>query len=68
MTLNDWIHHTGATTGQVARALGVHRATVWRWIRDGRTPGMTHIRQIERLTEGAVTLEDWDHQRAKEDE
>lgn len=41
---------TGLTTGQVAERLGLHRSTVWGWIRSGALPSKK-IRGYESVSE-----------------
>ena len=58
MTLKEYLAHSGMTSSQVARALGVSPQYASR-LKDGlRTPSMALARKIEHLTEGQVRMQE----------
>ncbi len=58
MTLDDWLKKTGTTETAFGARIGLTQASVNRY-RRRRIPRAAIIQQIERATEGAVTLADW---------
>ena len=62
MTFKDWWElaaEAGWTVTSVAKMLGVSRQTVHRWIGGGRPRDWVMVLNVEILTDGAVTAEDW---------
>lgn len=66
MKLSDWCEAREISYRQLALWMGVHNATAWRWIQEKAIPSPERVAQIERITEGAVTLQDWYHTGASE--
>jgi hypothetical protein len=61
MKLADWLHTRSITPEQLRRMLGVpNRSTIHRWLDGSRRPSPDRLHQIELLTEGEVTRDDFD--------
>jgi transcriptional regulator with XRE-family HTH domain len=59
MRLKDWLTYNTVTQGAFAARVGVRRETVIRWCADENIPDMPKILEIERVTKGKVTADDW---------
>jgi len=68
MTLNEWAASVEADYRDIARWLDVHETTAWRWIRHITIPNARAIMLIENMTEGAVTMQDWHPENAREED
>lgn len=55
-----WLWTNRMTGADVARKLGVNRATVSQWRTKHHAPPEDMRRRIAKLTKGAVTEQDWD--------
>lgn len=68
MTLKDWLDQTRTNQTHFSRLIDVDRITVWRWLQGHSVPSSGTIMEIDRATEGAVTLSDWYPERVANDE
>ena len=67
MQLNEWCQMTGTTYKQIAQWANADETSAWRWVNNKAKPTPKRIAQIERLTEGAVTYQDWYQFNAQDD-
>lgn len=59
MTLNEWMAAHDVSPEQFAAKVGVHWATVYKWRSRAAFPRVAQLREIERVTGGAVTARDF---------
>lgn len=61
MKLGDWLKQQGISQGDLAGQLDpkVTQGTVSHWCVGRHEPALEHVAQIARITNGAVTLDDW---------
>ncbi len=57
--LSKWIDGSGQTREQVAKALGVTKASLDRYCRSERTPSLGAALAIEKVTGGAISARSW---------
>lgn len=57
--LVEWMRMRGQTQRSFARELGVTQSGLSRWVSGPNVPSWTHIRTIERVTNGFIRLSDW---------
>lgn len=57
--LAEWIDRSNRTREQVAKALGVTKASLDRYCRGERTPTLGAALAIERVTGGAIPARSW---------
>ena len=62
MRLDKWITLVRTSNRQLAKKLNVSSTTVSRWIKSKRFPKVSELILIERITEGAVTANDFVNQ------
>ena len=60
MKLEEWIERSDVSVSEVARKLAVSRQTVHAWLRGEHMPNVHHMVLIFAVTEGSVTLHDFD--------
>ncbi len=58
-SLSKWIDGSGRTREQVAKALGVTKASLDRYCRGERTPTLGAVLAIEKITRGAIPARSW---------
>ena len=58
MRIEEYLQKKALTPFQFAARLGVNRSTVSRWLTGARAPSTEMAIEIERLTDGLVTVED----------
>lgn len=60
MKLADYLKANGIPASRFRRLLNLRdRSTLWRWLNGSRVPRPDRLRQIEYLTNGQVTAEDF---------
>jgi transcriptional regulator with XRE-family HTH domain len=59
MRLDEWMMAWGVGDVEFAAMLGLHRASVSRLRRGKREPSVALMREVAKLTDGAVTGNDW---------
>lgn len=59
MTLDTYLSRNRGELERLAGALAKDPSTLWRWRRGRSFPRPEDIREIEYLTDGAVTPADW---------
>jgi DNA-binding transcriptional regulator YdaS (Cro superfamily) len=67
MTLQEWAKKVAMSDATIARELGVAASTVWRWRKGIVLPSAWACAELEQLTEGAVTLQDFYPHNAREE-
>ncbi len=63
MQLTDWMRLSQHNDETLAKKLGVHETSVWRWRTGRRMPSKRLLQAVERLTNGAVTANDFINQK-----
>jgi len=58
--LRTWAASGGRKFGWIAEQVGVSRSTITAWIAGTVAPEADNRLRLERLTEGAVTVADWE--------
>ena len=59
MTLGDYLCDAQLSQQEFAVLVGTTQATVSRWVRSRRLPGIPQLSAIRRVTKGAVTADDF---------
>lgn len=59
MTLREYLAATDQTPSAFALQIGRTRSTVYRWLAEDFVPQWSVMREIEIITGGAVTPNDW---------
>lgn len=59
MNVREWTETKHAKQADAADALGVPLTTLRSWIYEAKTPSLTTLRRVERVTGGDVTVYDW---------
>lgn len=57
MKFKKWVDAQGGAR-VVSRLLGVHQDTIYKWIREGHMPRVSHLLKLVNLSQGAFTIED----------
>jgi len=57
--LRAWLDGQGLSQADLARRCGVGEASVCRWLRGTRRPGLDLAIAVEQLTDGAVPAASW---------
>ena len=59
-TLGDWMAKNRYTTPQFAKAVGMSRTSIFRFLNGERMPSFSAMTQIKKFTGGAVDYEHWE--------
>lgn len=54
-----WMDQNGVTQSEIARRTGMPQTSVSRWVRGKAVPKVSAAVELERLTFGAVRVQDW---------
>lgn len=63
MTLRDWMEKHGVTQARLSELTGIQQPLISKYLRGSQRPQLDNALAIERATEGAVPVEEWERQK-----